>query len=332
VSAAFLISVVTLVGIYAVIVLALDLQFSYGEMVNLGIVAYVAAGAYAYAIVTQPPPGEFDGHHYGFGLPIVVGLVAAGLAGLALAALTAGPTLRMRGEYLALITFAFAEVFHSFLTNARFITNGLTGLPSVVRPFSGLSPMTQNALFALLVIALVVVVWALLRRIVTSPFGRVLLAVSDDEQGIAAVGKDVAKMRLQTFLLGSVGLGLAGAFFVMYVSIATPTVFLPEVTFIAFIALVLGGVRTKFGPLIGAVVLIGTQEALRLLTLSPDQSAMVSSLRVFVTGMLMVVVLRLRPPEHVLSYAARRRLRGARGAPTAATPPAVDSTSGAGAL
>src|SRR5690606_11820235 len=111
------------------------------------------------------------------------------------------------------------EVFHTFLENGRFITNGLTGLPSVARPFQASDPLTQNWLFALLVLVLVTVIWLLVRRVVTSPFGRVLLAVSDDEQGISAVGKDVRVLRLQTFLLGSLVLGLAGAFFVMYVSI-----------------------------------------------------------------------------------------------------------------
>lgn len=308
-SVTFLVSVLTLIGIYAVIVFALDLQFSYGNLINLGVIAYVAAGAYAYAITTQPAPGDFDGHHFGFGLPIPVGLVAAAVAGLLLGAVTAGPTLKMRGEYLALMTFAFAEVFHSFLENGRFLTNGLTGLPSVVRPFGGETPQAQNYLFLAMVLLLLATVWFIVRRTVTSPFGRVLLAVSDDEQGIAAVGKDVARIRLLTFLLGSVILGLAGAFFVMYVTIATPSVFLAEVTFVAWIALVLGGVRKRFGAVVGATVLIGIQEGLRLLTLSPDQSAMVSSLRVFATGMLMVVILRLRPPEHVLSKTARRRRR-----------------------
>ncbi len=324
-SATFLISVISLVAIYATMVVSLDLQFSYGNMVNLGLVAYVAAGAYAYAILTQGAPGDFDDHHFGFGMPIVVGVIGAGLAGAALGAVTAGPTLRMRGEYLALMTFAFAEVFHVFLENGRFVTNGLIGLPSVARPFSGAAPADQNLLFAGLTLLVLAAAWLLVRRVVTSPFGRVLLAVSDDEQGIAAVGKNVRTVRLQTFLLGSFLLGIVGAFFVMYVSIATPTVFLPEITFVAWIALVLGGVRNRYGAILGAVVLIGSQEGLRLLTLSPDQSAMVSSLRLFVTGMLMVVILRLRPPEHVLSTAALRR-RGPRGR-TKAAPDAVGAAS-----
>ncbi len=303
----FIVGIVALIAIYATLVLALNLQFSYGSLINLGIVAYVAVGAYAYAIVTQEPPGPFDDYKFGLGLPIPVGVLAAGGAGLVFGALTGWPSLRLRGEYLALMTFAFAEVLDTFLINAKSITNGLVGLPSVVRPFEQLDADLQTWAFAGLSLLLAASTFLLVRRVITSPYGRLVLAVSDDEQGAAAVGKDIGLVRVQIFLIGAVVMSLAGALFVMYVSLAVPTVFVPEVTFTVWIALVLGGIRSRFGPLIGAALLIGMQEGLRLLTLSPDQSAFVSSLRLFLTGLLLVVLLRLRPPEHLVRATARRR-------------------------
>jgi branched-chain amino acid transport system permease protein len=305
----FIVGIVALIAIYATLVLALDLQFSYGNLINLGIVAYVAVGAYAYAIVTQQPPGPFDDYKFGFGLPIPVGLLAAAVAGLVFGALTGWPSLRLRGEYLALMTFAFAEVFDSFLVNAKPITNGLVGLPSVLRPFEQLDPDLQTWAFAGLSLLLAALTFLLVRRVVTSPYGRLVLAVSDDEQGAAAVGKDIGVVRVQIFLIGAVVMSLAGAFFVMYVSLAVPTIFIPEVTFTVWIALVLGGIRSRFGAVLGATLLIGMQEGLRLLSLSPDQSAFVSSLRLFLTGLLLVVLLRLRPPEHLIRGPARQRRR-----------------------
>lgn len=305
----FLVGIVTLIAIYATLVLALDLQFSYANLINLGVVAYVAVGAYAYSIVTQEPPGPFDDYKFGLGLPIPVGLLAAAVAGLAFGALTAWPSLRLRGEYVALMTFAFAEVFDSFIINAKSVTNGLVGLPSVVRPFEQLDPRPQAWAFAGLAILLAVLTFLLVRRVVTSPYGRLVLAVSDDEQGATAIGKDIGVTRTQTFLIGSVIMSIAGAFFVMYVSLAVPTIFIPEVTFTVWIALVLGGIRTRFGALVGATLLIGMQESLRLLSLPPDQSAFVSSLRLALTGLLLVVLLRLRPPEHLIGTAARQRRR-----------------------
>jgi branched-chain amino acid transport system permease protein len=320
VSVGFIIGFVALIAIYATLVLALDLQFSYANLINLGIVAYVAVGAYTYAILTQAPPGEFDEYKFGFELPLPVGVLGAAIAGLIFGVLTGWPSLRLRGEYVALMTFAFAEVFDSFLINAKSVTNGLVGLPSVLRPFEDLDPDAQTWAFAAVTIALAALTFMLVRRLVTSQYGRLMVAVSDDEQGAQAVGKSIGVTRMQSFLIGAVIMSVAGAFFVMYVSLAVPTVFIPEVTFTAWIALVLGGIRSRFGPLLGAVLLIGMQEMLRLLSLPPDQSAFVTSLRLFLTGLLLVVLLRFRPPEHLVRNASPRerwwrRLRPLREAP-----------------
>jgi branched-chain amino acid transport system permease protein len=305
----FVVGVVALVAIYATLVLALDLQFSYAGLINLGIVAYVAVGAYTYAILTQEQPGPFDEFKYGFGLPIPVGIVGAAIAGLIFGALTGWPSLRLRGEYVALMTLGFAEVLDSFLINAKWVSNGLVGLPSVLRPFENLDPDAQNWSFAGLSVLLAAVTFVFVRRVVTSSFGKRVMAVSDDEPGAAAIGKDIGGTRMQSFLLGAVIMSVAGAFFVMYVSLAVPTVFIPEVTFTVWIALVLGGIRSRIGPVIGATLLIGMQEFLRLLSLPPDQSAFVSSLRLFLTGLLLVVLLRIRPPEHLLGASATRKRR-----------------------
>jgi branched-chain amino acid transport system permease protein len=308
-SVTFMVGVITLIAIYATLTLALDLQFSYASLINLGSVAYVAIGAYTYSIVTQAQPGPFDDYKFGLEQPIWVGVLAAALAGLAFGALTGWPSLRLRGEYLALMTFAFAEVLDTFLVNAKSVTNGLVGLPSVLRPFEEMEPDVQTWGFAGLTVALATLTFLLVRRVVTSPYGRVVMAVSDDEQGAAAIGKRVGVTRMQTFLIGAVIMSVAGAFFVMYVSLAVPTIFTPEVTFTVWIALVLGGIRNRWGAVLGATLLIGMQEGLRLLSLPPDQSAFVSSLRLFLTGLLLVVLLRIRPPEHLVRTAARTRRR-----------------------
>jgi branched-chain amino acid transport system permease protein len=323
-SVTFLVGVITLIAMYATLTLALDLQFSYGSLINLGIVAYVAVGAYTYSIVTQVPASPFDDYKFGFEQPIWVGLLAAALAGLAFGALTGWPSLRLRGEYLALMTFAFAEVFDSFLINAKSVSNGLVGLPSVLRPFEDMDPDMQIWGFAGLTVALAALTFLLVRRVVTSPYGRVVLAVSDDEKGAAAIGKNIGITRMQTFLIGSVIMSITGAFFVMYVSLAVPTIFTPEVTFTVWIALVLGGIRNRWGAVLGATLLIGMQEGLRLLSLPPDQSAFISSLRLFLTGLLLVVLLRIRPPEHLVRTAARTRRRW-RKDPGGATQPGAEA-------
>lgn len=303
----YLVGVVTIMGIYVVITLSLDLQFSYGNLINFGVVAYVAAGAYLFAILTQPAPGEYDDYKLGFHLPMPVGLLGAALAGLVFGAITAWPALRLRGEYVALTTFAFAEVFQSLLVNSRSVTNGLLGL-TIGQPFTSFTGANgQVIVFGIFVLLFVGLAYWLVRRLVASPFGKVVLAVSDDEVGAVAVGKPVSRIRLQVFLLGAALAGLAGGLYAMYVTLVVPSLFVADLSFTVWIALVLGGVRNRYGAILGVIVLIGFQEIIRFLDLSPDRAAFVSSLRLALTGLLMVVVLRIRPPQNVLTGPQRRR-------------------------
>lgn len=296
----FLISVGTLVAIYGILTVSLDLQFGYGNMINFGLVAYVAVGAYTFAILTREVPLGFQAGP-GYGLPWPLGLAGAVVAGLIFAGLTAWPCLRLRGDYLAVTTFAFAEVLHSLLVTQTSISNGLIGLSGIERPaFEALTARENDYFFAALVLAVLVAIYLLFRRTVRSPFGQVVLAVSDDEVAAQSVGKDARLVRLQVFLIGGGLAALAGGFYAMYVTLVTPDLFLAELTFFVWIALVLGGVRSRFGTLIGAIVLIGLQEAVRFFNLSPDQSALVASLRLFLIGFLLVAMLRLRPPPQVV--------------------------------
>jgi branched-chain amino acid transport system permease protein len=304
----FIASILTVIGIFAIVTVALDLQFSYGNLINFGIVAYVAVGAYAYAIITQPDPLVFDSYLFGLDLHPIIGLVGAAVAGLAFAGLTAWPALRLRGDFLAIMTLAFAEVLNILLINEEWLTNGLLGFSRIDRPFrDSVGPDLEVLLFAGFILALMVAMFLLVRRLATSAFGKVVLAVADDEMGAAAIGKDVERLRLQVFLAGGAIMGLAGALYAMYLTLVTPEVFPVEISFIVWIALVLGGVRTRFGALLGVAILFGFQEATRFISFSPGQAGFVASLRLVLTGALLIVVLRLRPPANVVRRPRRRQ-------------------------
>lgn len=306
----FIASILTVIGIFGIITVALDLQFSYAGLINFGVVGYVAVGAYAYSIITQPKPLEFDHYRFGLDMHPIVGLVGAAIAGLAFAGLTAWPALRLRGDFIAIMTLAFAEVLNIVLINEDWLTNGLLGFSRIDRPFpASLNPDTEVLVFAGFILALMVVVYLLVRRVVTSPFGKAILAVADDELATASIGKNVERLRLQVFLVGGAVMGFAGALYAMYLTLVTPEVFPVEITFIVWIALVLGGVRTKYGALLGVAILFGFEEATRFINFSPGMAAFVASLRLFLTGALLVVVLRLRPPENVLAPGIRSRRR-----------------------
>ncbi len=295
-----IITVITIGSILGVATLALNLQYARGGMINFGIVAYFAAGAYAYAIATQPPPKGLDQYSFGFDWPWWAGFVAAGAAALVFAVVTGWPTLRLRGEYLALTTFAFAEVFHSFLINERRIGNGTVGLSNLERPVSDWGPIEEKYVFAAAAALLLLVTLIAFRRLLNSPYGRALDAIRDDEIAAAAVAKPVADMRRQVFLISAVPVGFAGALYAMFTTLAQPSLFTAEVTFVVWIALVLGGERPIYGVVLGTLGLVFFEEVVRAWPFETVRSAQIAaSVEHVVTGLLFIAVLRFRPFDRI---------------------------------
>ncbi len=289
-------SVASLAAVYALLTLALNLHFGMAGLINFGIVAYFAVGAYGYALATQPPPSAIDSYIIGLGLPAWAGVLVGVAAAVLFALLTGGPTLRLRGEYLALTTFAFAEVLHSVLVNVGGLANGQRGLSSIFPPFYDSIPFTLYEEFILAgVLVVLVAVFVLQAHLTRSPFGATLRAIRDDELASQAVGKVATSFRLKAFLAGAAIAGLAGILYAWQTTLVAPDLFTADVTFTAFIALVLGGVGSNRGAVVGAFVLFGITEALTLLPISAESFQVVSAIRSIVLGLIVVLILRLRP-------------------------------------
>lgn len=283
-------------SVYAVLTLALNLQFARGGMINFGIVAYFAVGAYAYAIVTQAPPSGLDQYMFGFAGPWWLGFLAAGLASMAFAILTGWPTLRLRGEYLALTTFAFAEVLHSLLLNERRIGNGNVGLANVQRPDLSWTGLDDTLAYAVASMLLMLATMFVFRRILASPYGRALDAIHDDEMAAQAIGKKISRIRFEIFVISAIPVGLAGAMYAMIATLVAPSLYTAEVTFTVWIALVLGGERSILGAILGTMALILIQEGIRVYPFETIQSAQIASAaQEVITGALFIMILRWQP-------------------------------------
>lgn len=290
-----IVTVITLGSILGVVTLGLNLQYARGGMINFGIVAYFAVGAYTYAIFTQPAPQGLDQYKFGLGLPWPIAMVAAAVA-FVFAGVTGWPTLRLRGEYLALTTFAFAEVFHSFLLNERRIGNGTIGLANVRRPFSDWGLIEEKYVFAAAAAMLMIVTLLVFRRLLRSPYGRALDAIRDDEVAALASGKAAKKMRRQVFLISAIPVGLAGGMYAMFTTLAQPSLFTAEVTFTIWIALVLGGERSVYGAVLGTFGLVFFEEVVRAWPFETVRMAQIAaSAEHIVTGLLFIAVLRFEP-------------------------------------
>ncbi|MEO1198592.1 MAG: branched-chain amino acid ABC transporter permease [Pseudomonadota bacterium] len=284
--------------LYAVMTLALNLQYARGGMINFGVVAYFAAGAYAYAIVTQEAPSGLDQYLVGLDWPWWAGVIAAALASMAFAVLTGWPTLRLRGEYLALTTFAFAEVFHSLLLNERRIGNGSVGMANVEQPDFSWIGLDERVAYAFAAFTLMLITMLVFRRILASPYGRAMDVIHDDEMAAQAIGKDIQRIRFEVFIISAVPVGVAGALFAMITTLVAPSLFTAEVTFFVWIALVLGGERTIIGVVAATLALVGFQELVRSIHFETVRTAQIAaSVEHIMTGLIFIMILRWQPFE-----------------------------------
>lgn len=292
----YVLSIIALASVFSLLTLALNLHFGIAGLINFGIVAYFAVGAYTYAILTQPPPGALDKYVAGLELPAWAGVLGGVVTAVLFAVVTGWPCLRLRTEYLALTTFAFAEVLNSVLRNTGAIGNGTRGLSNILPPFYTTFPIEDYDLWvAGLMVAILLVTTVAMQRLSASPFGATLRAIRDDELAAAAIGKRVARFRLEAFLAGAALAGVAGILFAWYTTLVSPDLFTANITFTAFIALVIGGVGSNYGALIGSFLLFGIQEAIRVVPLSDDAAQLLSSLRPVPFGLALILILRFRP-------------------------------------
>jgi branched-chain amino acid transport system permease protein len=282
---AYLVAVAIIFGIYALLTLSLDLHYGFTGLINFGHVGFFAIGAYTSAIATLN------------GLPYIAGFTAAA----ALAALAAWPlgllALRLREDYLAIVTLAFSEIVRVIVTAEKWLTRGTQGLPDIPRPFaslgSGYAEIAYLGLVAIIVLAAVL----LIRHLIKSPFGRLIQAIRDDEVTVTALGKDPAGAKIRIFMIGAAIAGVAGALYAHYITYIVPDQFTPLVTFYVWMAMILGGVGRISGALLGTAILISIFEGSRMLRdLVPGiLQVEMANLRLALVGLLLVMFVLYRP-------------------------------------
>ncbi|WP_100809954.1 MULTISPECIES: branched-chain amino acid ABC transporter permease [unclassified Microbacterium] len=242
---------------YALAALGLAVHFGYTGLINMGIAGFMAIGAYGYAIGVLT-----------FGLEWWVAAIAGLVASAIFAVILGIPTLRLRGDYLAIVTIAAAEVVRLLFLTTAFdeytgSADGLSGYHGSFRASNplpqgtyGFGPFTYNEtqwwvrIMGLVTLGIaVLVVWMLMR----SPWGRVLKGVREDEDAVRALGKNVYAYKMQSLVLGGV-LAAAGGIVYALPSAVSPGVYVTSLTFFVWTALLLGGAATVFGPLLGSLI------------------------------------------------------------------------------
>jgi branched-chain amino acid transport system permease protein len=294
----YLLAMAVFAGFYALMALGLNVIFGLAGMINLGLVGFFAIGAYASALLTLRL-------HW----PMPLAWLAALAIAAALGAVVAVITVRLKGDYLAIVTLGFAEVIRLVASNEIWLTNGTDGISAIPGPGRGvLSPFQFNLVFAAIVWITVVVVALGLGRLSASPFGRVLRAVREDEMIAAVAGKRVLAFKVQAFAVGAGVLGLAGALYAHFNAYIAPDGFQPLITIYVVLALTAGGTGSMKGAVLGAVLVVALMEGTRFLAqiLPGLQPVQVAAMREATIGLALILVLYLRP-QGILPERTRTR-------------------------
>ena len=290
----YLFYLLSLAGTYVLLSMGLNVQWGYTGLINFSVAAFFGVGAYGVALATSsasPVSGDLSP-----ATGLVAGLVCAGV----LAVFVGVPTLSLDDDYLAIATLGLAEVVRLVLLTETQWTNGSNGLYGIPRLYAdwpilgefsrGVAEPAAN--FAVVLVA-VAAVWLLLRRVHLSPWGRAQRLVRTDEDLAAALGKNTYRLRLQSFVVGSLVMALAGALYASAIVFVDPSLLSPVQTFYVWIAVIIGGTGSDRGAVFGGALVIAIVEGTREIGTVAGVSA--GPLRLFLIGALILAVIRLRP-------------------------------------
>ncbi|MBW3010979.1 branched-chain amino acid ABC transporter permease [Candidatus Woesearchaeota archaeon] len=276
----YALNLLILICIYVILAVSLNLIVGFSGMLNLGHAAFFGIGAYASALLALAG--------YPYWLCFIAAIFFAGLGG----ALVAYPSLKLRGDYLAIATLGFGEIARAVMKNWVSLTRGPLGLPGIPKiSFFGLTLATKFDFFIFsLIIAAGVVFFV--SMIVKSPFGRVLRAIREDEIAAQAIGKNVKKYKVITVIAGAACAGIAGSLFAHHITFIDPTTFTLMETVLIICMVVLGGVASIRGSIVGAAILVLLPEPLRFLGLPTSAAA---ALRVMIYAVVLILLMVYRP-------------------------------------
>jgi branched-chain amino acid transport system permease protein len=239
----------TLAGVYVLLALGLNIVVGLSGLLDLGYAAFFAIGSYAYAFGAS----NYYGNHVPFWIMLFVGLAVAATFGILLGA----PTLRLRGDYLAIVTLGFGEIVPIVFKNGDKLTNGVNGIGNIDPPaFLNYQFSTIQLLpFYIVMVCLVAIALIVIYRLQNSRLGRAWMAIREDELAAASNGINTVSTKLLAFALGASTAGLAGAFSASKLTFVGPDQFNFTVSFTVLAMVVLGGMGNNWGVALGAFVL-----------------------------------------------------------------------------
>jgi branched-chain amino acid transport system permease protein len=276
----YLTHLLILIGIYSIITVSLQLSIGFTGLLNLGHIAFYAIGAYTSALLSLKGVS--------FPVSFLMGGVAAMISGFLLSL----PINRLKGDYLALATMGFSFVVYAVAMNWTSLTRGPLGLPGIPKPVLFGFSFSSNTSFLLLTVIVMAGSILIINRIVSSPFGRVLEAIRDDELAARVLGKNTFRLKGYALAISAFFAGIAGSLYAHYITYIDPTSFTLLQLIPVLCMVIIGGLASLKGTLLATVILVLLPEPLRFIGFP---SSVVGPARQIIYALILLLILIYRP-------------------------------------
>lgn len=272
--AAYFMRTMIIVGLYIILALSLNLIIGFAGQLSMGHAAFYGIGAYTTALLTV-----------NFGVPFWIAFVASALVASLFGFLLGIPTLRLKGDYLAIATIGFGEIVRLILVNWVKVTRGPAGIPGIPSPKLFGFTIGDNVAWYYFLLVMVILVVLLSKNLLDSRLGRGLIAVRDNELAAEAMGINPTYLKILAFTLGAALAGAAGSMFASYVHYVNPDNFTYMESVVILCMVVLGGSGSISGVIVGAMILAALPELLRSVQLY----------RYAIYGLMLIILMISRP-------------------------------------
>ncbi|AOY78196.1 branched-chain amino acid ABC transporter permease [Clostridium formicaceticum] len=270
----FQMRMIIMVGIYMVLAMSLNLITGYTGQLSLGHAAFYGIGAYTSAILSMR-----------FGMSFMITAPIAAILSAFVALLLGIPTLKLQGAYFAIVTLGFSEIVRIIALNWIQLTRGPMGIPGIARPLIFGYQISSSKDYYYLILALVVITYLSIYRIMHSRLGRAFSAIREDELAAQAMGVDTLKYKILSFTIAAFFAGLAGSFYAHYITYIDPQSFTFNESIQILSMVVLGGMGNMWGAMVGTIILVIAPEMLRFL----------EDYRMVMYGAVLIIMMLTRP-------------------------------------
>jgi len=276
----YFIHLLILIGIYLILAISLQLAVGFTGLLNLGHIAFYALGAYTSALLALA------------GFPFWFCFLSAGIVAMLFGFLLSIPTNKLKGDYLALATMAFTFVIYALTLNWMGLTRGPLGLPGIPKPTLFGFSFSNNLSFLILTALIALFSYLIIKKIISSPFGKALEATRDNELATRVLGKNTFKMKSSALAISAFFAGVAGSLYAHYITFIDPSSFMMLQLVPVLAIVIIGGLASLKGTVIAAIILVLLPEPLRFIGFP---SSIVGPMRQIIYALILLLILIYKP-------------------------------------